>query len=123
MLGSAEPHGPQVTFLDLGGDCHADVASLWARGDIDVIGTGYALTDHLWRQHSWGLTGDGTVMETKHVAERYVGVRLAAGEPTVRFVVTNYPDGIRVVLKSGTDRANEILQVIRDVQARAAQGR
>jgi hypothetical protein len=113
LLNCAEPHGPQVTFLDVGGDCHANVASLWAHGDIDMIGTGYALTEDLWRQHSWGLTGDGTVVESKHIAEQYVGTRLASGEPTVKFVMINYPDDIRNVLKSGTDRANEILRVIR----------
>jgi hypothetical protein len=37
--------------------------------------------------------------------------------------MNNHPDNVRTVLKSGTDRANEILRVIRDVQARAAQGR
>ena len=81
------------------------MAALWAHGDIDVIGTGYALTEGLWRQHSWGLTGDGTVVESKYVAERYVGVRLAPGEPTVKFVMTNQPDDIRDVLKSDTVRA------------------
>jgi hypothetical protein len=80
LLSSAEPHGPEPTFLDLGGDCHANIASLWARGDIDVIGTGDALTEGLWRQHSWGLTGDGTVVgsNTSQNGMSEFGSRLAS---------------------------------------------
>ncbi len=58
--------------------CHGNVAALWARGEAPAIGTGYALSpDELWRQHSWALDADGTVLETTS-SERlaYVGLHL-----------------------------------------------
>jgi hypothetical protein len=122
LLAAATRHGPRIEVLDLGGDCHENVAKLWTEGDIDAVGTGYALTEGLWRQHSWGVGPDGAVMETKWPAERYFGLRLAPGEPTVKFAVTNYPGDIRAVLDAGTGRAAEIVRVIREVRRRRASG-
>src|SRR5262245_3594299 len=119
LLADGAVHGPRLEFLDVGGDCHANVAKLWIDGGIDAVGTGYALTEGLWRQHSWGVAHDGAVLETKSLAERYVGLRLAPGEPTVAFAVTNYPDDIRLVLTAGTGRAPEIIRVLREVRGRA----
>jgi hypothetical protein len=102
----------------LGGDCHANVAKLWIGGGIDAVGIGYALHDGLWRQHSWGARQNGTVLETKWPCERYVGLRLSPGEPTVRFALSNYDGDIRAVLKAGNGRASDIVRVLRAVRDR-----
>lgn len=106
-------HGPKVRLVEGGRSCHANVAKLWIDGEIKAIGTGYALTDGLWRQHSWGLDDDTTVVETKSPCERYIGIHLPAGEPSVRFALSNYAGDIRRVLEQRTDRANEIVRVLR----------
>jgi hypothetical protein len=118
LLAAGALHGPRVESLDLGGDCHENVAKLWIEGGVDAVGTGYALTEGLWRQHSWGVRPDGVILETKWTAERYFGLRLAPGEPTVKFAVTNYPDDIRSALAAGTDRAAEIIRVVREARSR-----
>lgn len=121
LLAGAAAHGPRVDVVSEGGDCHANVAKLWVDGGIGAIGTGYALTEELWRQHSWGVADDGGVVETKWPAERYVGVRLATGEQTVKFAMNNYPGDLRQVLRAGTGRAAEIIGVIREMRRRPAQ--
>jgi hypothetical protein len=121
LLAAGTLYGPRVSALELGGDCHANVAKLWIDGRIDAVGTGYALYEGLWRQHSWGVDQDGTVLETKWLCERYVGLTLPSGEPTVRFALSNYEDDIREVLKGGTGRANEIVRVLRAVRNRRAE--
>ncbi|HJP77447.1 MAG TPA: hypothetical protein VJ914_24475 [Pseudonocardiaceae bacterium] len=99
--------------LELDGDCHAQVANLWLDSDIDAVGTGYALSDGLWRQHSWGVGCDGAIWETKWAHEQYLGVTLPPGESTVRFVLNNYAGDIRKVLRQGSARAREIAAVLR----------
>jgi hypothetical protein len=121
LLAAGALQGPRVRALELGGDCHANVARLWIDGGVDAAGTGYALHDGLWRQHSWGVDHDGTVLETKSLCERYVGLTLPPGEPTVRFALSNHEDDIRKVLKDGTGRANEIIRVLRAVRNRRAE--
>lgn len=121
LLAGAAAHGPRVEVVGEGGDCHGNVAKRWIDGDIATIGTGYALTEGLWRQHSWGVADDGGVVETKWPAERYVGVRLGPGEPTVTFAVNNYPGELREVLRAGAGRAAEIITVLREVHSRRSQ--
>jgi hypothetical protein len=56
-------------------DCHRNAAGLWVLGDCPAIGTGYALSeDGLWREHSWGIRDDGTVIETTVQRTAYFGV-------------------------------------------------
>jgi hypothetical protein len=113
LLAASTVHGPAPAAPDLGGDCHANVARLWIDGDIAAVGTGYALAEGLWRQHSWGVHADGTVQETKLPCERYFGVTLPAGEPTVRFVLNSYDGDVRAMLNAGGRRADEIIRVLR----------
>jgi hypothetical protein len=101
-----------------GGDCHGNVATLWIDGAIDAIGTGYALHEGLWRQHSWGVGPDGAVVETKSLGERYLGIVLPAGEPTVLFALSNYDGDIRQVLTQRTGRADEIVRVLKAARNR-----
>src|ERR1035437_4508791 len=42
-------------------ECHRNAARFWLKGKCAAIAIGYYLgPDHVWRQHSWGVTGDGT---------------------------------------------------------------
>ncbi|GIH08076.1 hypothetical protein Rhe02_61430 [Rhizocola hellebori] len=107
-----------VTALDLGGDCHANVANSWLDSRIAAIGTGYALHEDLWRQHSWGVSADGTIVETKSPHERYFGATLPPGESTVLFVLNSYPGDVKALLKTSGDRVREIIRVMQMVRQR-----
>lgn len=72
----------------------------------------------LWRQHSWAVDPDGALRETKQRHERYVGMTLAAGEPTVRFALNNYEGDVRAFLQSGSPRAVEVIRVLEAVRDR-----
>lgn len=71
--------------------CHANVAALWESSNGFVrICTGYALSrDGVWRQHSWGLTAGGKVLETTERRVRYYGFVLRKKEAE-RFSYENY---------------------------------
>jgi hypothetical protein len=87
-------HGtPQLHEMDASA-CHENVAKLWDREPrlLHYIGTGYALTsDGLWRQHSWGVTPDGTIVETTALRLVYFGL-LLEGDKADRFVFCNSGD-------------------------------
>lgn len=60
--------------------CHSNVARLWDE-DSNAICTGYALSDDgLWRQHSWLLASDGTIVETTEPRTLYFGFVLEGDE-------------------------------------------
>ena len=120
LLAAAELHGPMVETPQLGGDCHANVAKLWIDGDIAAIGTGYALGHDLWRQHSWGVDADGTVVETKSPAESYLGVTLAPGRASVGFALNGYDGDVGARLKAGGGRTADIIAVLRASRQRRA---
>jgi hypothetical protein len=71
--------------------CHENAARLWESdpGRYRIM-TGYAFTedDHLWRQHSWSLDQDGTVIETTFPREIYFGYILNS-EESERFALAN----------------------------------
>ena len=72
-------------------NCHCNAAGLWIDG-LARICTGYALSrDGMWRQHSWGLTQSGQIIETT-VGGRvaYFGVILT-DEESKEFVKHNPP--------------------------------
>ena len=118
LLAGATVQPSPAAELDLGGNCHANVARLWIDGAAAGIGTGYGLIGGLWRQHSWAVDADGALRETKSRHERYVGMTLAAGEPTVRFALNNYEGDVVAVLRSGSPRAREIVLVLNAVRDR-----
>jgi hypothetical protein len=113
LLASARVFAPPVAVADLGGDCHANVAKLWLDGEIAAVGTGYALSEDLWRQHSWGVDADGGIMETKVGCERYYGVTLPPGEPTVLFALNGFDGDVKARLRAGGGRTGEIIRVLR----------
>jgi hypothetical protein len=73
--------------------CHPNAAKLWVRTPrkISAIGTGYALSDDgLWRQHSWGVKSDGTLVETTIGRVQYFGLQLRGAEADM-FAALNNP--------------------------------
>lgn len=98
------------------GECHGNVAACWIDGTIASIGTGYALSgDELWRQHSWGLTSDGELVETTDQRRAYVGIALAAGPASMRFAGSNAQEHLKTVLQQRGPRAAELVLMIREL--------
>lgn len=66
--------------------CHDNVASQWLKKRFSAIGTGFGLSgdDGLWREHSWGLCRNGTIVETTEPRTSYFGVKLI-GEAALEF--------------------------------------
>lgn len=97
--------------------CHGNAAALWIRAEADAIGTGYALSDDgLWRQHSWGVDDDGTVVETTERRVAYVGIVLCDPADAVAFAVANNDPAVRAGLTVGgevTRRLHDALTAAR----------
>jgi hypothetical protein len=113
LLEAGALQGPVADAANLDGDCHANVAKLWIDGAIAAVGTGYALHDNLWRQHSWGIDADGKILETKFRSDLYYGVVLPAGERTVLFVLNSYDGDVAARIRAGGGRTGEIVRVLR----------
>lgn len=62
--------------------CHRNSALCWDENrELCTICTGYALTrDGMWRQHSWVLTNEGTVVETTVKRIQYFGFPMTPEE-------------------------------------------
>jgi hypothetical protein len=57
--------------------CHANAVRLWRDGRAAAIGTGYALSeDGLWREHSWGISDGGAILETTEARTLYFGIEM-----------------------------------------------
>src|ERR1019366_8912682 len=55
--------------------------AVWLEGTCAAIATGcYLGPDDVWRQHSWGVTCDGTILDTHSGGRRYFGVRVESVE-------------------------------------------
>jgi hypothetical protein len=62
-------------------ECHRNAALFWLKGKCAAIATGYYLgPDDIWRQHSWGVMGDGTILDTHSAGRLYFGVRVESME-------------------------------------------
>jgi hypothetical protein len=73
--------GRVVTVRGRDHECHANTAALFCSGAILSIVTGYALSDDgLWRQHSWGISAIGDIVESTTRREHYYGVTLKGRE-------------------------------------------
>src|ERR1019366_223707 len=56
-------------------ECHRNAALFWLKGKCAAIATGYYLgPDDIWRQHSWGVMGNGAILDTNTAGRRYFGV-------------------------------------------------
>jgi hypothetical protein len=70
--------GPITLKVMKSSSCHQNVAAVWTKRRFGIVGiaTGYALSeDGLWRQHSWGILGEG-VLETTEARVKYFGIVL-----------------------------------------------
>jgi hypothetical protein len=71
-------------------NCHCNASELWIDG-LARICTGYTMgRDGLWRQHSWGLTTQGQIIETTERRIAYFGFVLT-DEEAKQFVKQNPP--------------------------------
>src|ERR1035437_10260064 len=58
-------------------ECHRNAALFWLNGKCTAVAIGYDLgPDDVWRQHSWGVLGDGTILDTHSAGGRYFGVHV-----------------------------------------------
>jgi len=70
--------------------CHLNTAARAALGQCHPA-TGYALNGTTWREHSWGVTADGTIIETTEPRDAYFGIVLA-GDIAQSFVDAQLKD-------------------------------
>ena len=78
-------------------ECHRNAALFWLKGQCAAIAIGYYLgPDHVWRQHSWGVMGDGTILDTHAGGQAFFGVRVESIE-AVKFAEDHI--GMAVVLR------------------------
>jgi hypothetical protein len=124
LLADAQLQGPASRLLQ-GEDngCHANAAILWVDGTVIAIGTGYALSDDgLWRQHSWGIDADGTVVETTFERQLYLGLVLS-DVAALQFGAGNAGDHVKAVLSARGPRAHELATILHAARrARAGTG-
>ncbi|MCL4488925.1 MAG: hypothetical protein M1570_12445 [Chloroflexi bacterium] len=58
-------------------ECHRNAALFWLKGQCDAIAIGYYLgQDGVWRQHPWGVTGNGAILDTHAAGRLYLGIRV-----------------------------------------------
>ena len=79
-------------------ECHRNAAIFWLKGLCAAIAIGYYLgPDDVWRQHSWGVMADGTILDTHAAGRVYFGIRVESIE-AVKFAEDHA--GIAEVLRS-----------------------
>jgi hypothetical protein len=114
LLASASGVAPDLRVL--AGDenaCHANAAVLWIDGAVAAIGTGYALSDDdLWRQHSWAVDADGTIVETTSARRAYVGLTLTGATPPLKFAAGNAGQHLKSVMSGTGTRARELQSLL-----------
>ena len=78
LLDTGRLYDNKVVFIKMKqSQCHNNCNNLLENGIINIICTGYALSDDgLWRFHSWGLTPNGTLVETSTPRLMYFGVEV-----------------------------------------------
>jgi hypothetical protein len=60
--------------------CHFNAAKLLLTGRVAQVASGFALSQGLWRSHTWVLNAKGRIIETTEPREEYFGTVLAPGE-------------------------------------------
>lgn len=70
------PDQNDIVFVEMElGKCHDNVEQLYDECQIEESYEGYALSrDGLWRHHSWGVDGEGKIVETTEKRLCYVAV-------------------------------------------------
>jgi hypothetical protein len=92
-------------------ECHRNAALFWLKGNCAAIAIGYYLgPDYVWRQHSWGVMGDGTILDTHSGGRRYFGVQM---EPVDAMVFAESHVGLAEVarlMKASPERFRTIFE-------------
>jgi len=65
----------------------ANVARLWKDDEITSVGTGWALADDAWHEHTWGVD-DAGIVETTKIQDHYYGV-IFGGERAEEFLISH----------------------------------
>jgi len=87
------PAKPAVLRRGANNACHTNSANAWLAGKVELMVTGYALSDDdLWRQHTWAISAAGVLVESTCLRVAYVGVALA-GQDALRFAFANADSG------------------------------
>ena len=71
--------------------------------------------DGLWRQHSWGVDADGTLVETTDHRTLYVGLALS-GMAALRFAVSNADWHLTAVFTAGGSRAQDLAAILQSAR-------
>jgi hypothetical protein len=61
-------------------DCHFNAAKLFLKGQAVKVVSGFALSEGLWRSHTWVLNSRGRITETTEPREVYFGTVLEPQE-------------------------------------------
>jgi hypothetical protein len=95
-------------------ECHRNAALFWLKGQCDAIAIGYYLgPDDIWRQHSWGVMGDCTILDTHAAGRMYFGIRLDS-MAAVKFAEDHV--GIVEVLRCMRASPERFSPIIRDAR-------
>jgi hypothetical protein len=95
--------------------CHGNTARLFLTGRASVA-TGYAITEDRWVQHSWGITGSKTVVETTSKRKAYFGVVLPEAD-AFHFALSNIEipaEFERIFKKSSKRNQTRLRRLIQD---------
>lgn len=79
MLNNGRLYKEKVNFVSgLPNQCHRNVANKYqksVKNNFKII-TGYALSNNVWVQHSWGFNKHGIIETTKIKFDAYYGYEL-----------------------------------------------
>ena len=91
-------------------ECHRNAALFWLKGQCDAIAIGYYLgPDGVWGQHSWGVMGDGAILDTHAAGRLYLGIRMQSTE-AVKFAEDHVGVGeVLRLLKKNPDHFRPII--------------
>lgn len=104
----------KVKFVDgEPSQCHYNVAQLWLMGEVESIATGYALNEDLWRQHSWGLTKNGTIVETTAERELYAGILLDNEGPDIEAIRFAFANGDEETVIEAVLTQERVLRIVK----------
>ncbi|MBN9659194.1 MAG: hypothetical protein J0H49_13495 [Acidobacteria bacterium] len=95
-------------------ECHRNAALFWLKGKRAAAVIGYYLgPDDVWRQHSWGVMGDGTILDTHAAGRSYFGASLGSFD-AVKFAEDHIGEAVVLrYLKKNPEQSNPIIDEAR----------
>ena len=99
-------------------ECHRNAALFWLKGKCTAIAIGYYLgQDDVWRQHSWGVMDNGTILDTHSAGRLYFGVRVESME-AMKFAENHVsPTEVLRFMKASPERFRPIIEECRRMLA------